>query len=135
MPVARQPERGSGLLSSAFGVAIVMCCVGVAANVALGLWTRTTVDAVAYDAARDVATAPEGDDLQARAARAVETARRLLGPHGAHTELTFESLGPRTVVLHVRSPGVALLPRLVRGGPTVGTLDRRIALAREGGVP
>ena len=48
-------ERGSGLLSTVIGVAVVIAVLGLAVNLAVGLWLRSTVDAIAYDAARSVA--------------------------------------------------------------------------------
>ncbi len=125
-------ERGSGLLSTVIGIGCVVATLGVASNVALGLWTRTTVDAVAYDAARSVATAPSTADRARTATAATSRARDLLGAHGRTTELTFEDLGnDEQVALRVRSPGVKLLPRLIGGGPTVGAIDRRIVVQRE----
>jgi hypothetical protein len=128
-------ERGSGLLGAVIGVGIIMTVIGLAVNVALGLWTRSTVDAVAYDAARRVASTPVGDDVGIRVRQATLDARDLLGPYGSQVELTFESLGPPTVVLHVRAPGVALLPRMLGGGPVVGSIDRRVVVRREGNGP
>ena len=120
------------MLSSVLGVGIVLALVGLVANVALGLWTRTTVDSVAYDAARHVATAPaEVPEARARH-QAVERATALLGRYGERVELRFEqAVGAEVVVLRVRAPGVSLLPRVIGGGPTVGALDRRIVMARE----
>lgn len=129
---ARCHERGSGLLSAVLGVGVVMALVGLASNVALGLWTRSTVDSIAYDAARAVATAPAGvDPVQARQ-RAIERARELLGPHGRRVDLRFEpDPAADVVVLRVRTPGVSLLPRMLGSGPVVGGLDRRIVLVAE----
>lgn len=125
----RREERASGLLSTVLGVAVVLGMLGLAVNVTLGLWVRSTVDAVAYDAARRVATTPAGLDRHDAAESAIAEARRVLGAHAQHVELHFESLDP--VQLHVRSPGVDLLPAMVDGGPTVGTLDRRIIMQAE----
>lgn len=125
----RHQERASGLLSTVLGVAVVLGVLGLAVNVTLGLWLRSTVDAVAYDAARRVATTPSGVDRHDAAAVALADARRLLGAHADRVELQFESLDP--VQLHVRSPGVELLPAMVDGGPTVGTIDRRIVMQAE----
>lgn len=124
-------ERGSGLLASVIGVGIVMAFVGLSVNVALGLWTRSTVDAVAYDAARDIATAPDGVDVRLEADAALRRARRALGPYGSQVTMGIEQLDRERVVLRVTSPGVSLLPRIVDGGPVVGALDRRISLQRE----
>lgn len=125
-------ERGSGLLGSVLGVGILMALLGLAVNVSLGLWTRSTVDSVAYDAARDVATAPSGSDAAGVRAAATQRAKALLGPYGRRVDLTFE--GPSTeptVTLRVRAPGVSLLPRMLGSGPVVGALDRRIVVTRE----
>lgn len=133
-PIARRRrrERGSGLLSAAIGIGITMGLLGLLVNVALGLWTRTTIDAIAYDAAREVATSPADLPRDVAAERAVTRARELLGPIGDEVVLRFEELhAPSTVTLHVRAPGVELLPRLISSGPTVGSLDRRIVLLRE----
>jgi hypothetical protein len=128
----RRSERGSGLLGATLGVAAVVAMVGLCANVAIGLWMRATVDAVAHDAVRAVATAPPDSDLPARAAAELERARSLLGPHGRRVQLRFVALGEDDVVaLHVRAPGVDLLPRLLSGGPVVGGLDRTVVMRRE----
>jgi hypothetical protein len=135
------PERGSGLLSTTIGVAVMIAMLGFAANVTLGLWTRSTVDAIAYDAARDLATSVDamsdemGDDPTARlhAERAAAAhVRASLGRVGRDVEVTFEhTVADDVVILHVRAPGVSLLPRMIGGGPIVGRLDRRIVIRRE----
>lgn len=129
-----QSERASGLLGAVFGVACVMAMLALVSNVALGLWIRSTVDAVAYDAARRVATAPPDADMEQRAQGSLEHARRSLGDYGRRVGLQFEELGDDddVVTLHVVAPGTSLLPRMIDGGPTVGAIDRRIVLHREG---
>ena len=135
MPVAHH-ERGTGLLGTTIGLATVIAMLGFAANVAIGLWTRSTVDSVAYDAARSVATAPSAVTSDAASqgrveADAIDAAKDQLGDLGDRVELGFES-GVDVVVLHVRAPGTALLPRMIGGGPVVGAIDRRIVIRREG---
>lgn len=130
--LGERTSRGSGMLSSVIGVGVALALVGFAADVSLGLWTRSTVDAIAYDAARDVATAPSGTDPHAVAAAAIRRARELLGRHGRDVELRFEHApDSAVVVLRVRAPGTRLLPRVIGGGPVVGAIDRRIVMARE----
>lgn len=124
-------ERGSGLLGSVIGVACVAGVLGLSVNITLGLWTRSTVDAVAYDAARDIATAPSGSDRTAAAAVAVDRALGTLGTYGQQVSLDVEAADDDRVVLRVRAPGVALLPAFLDGGPTVGALDRRIVVRAE----
>ncbi len=128
-------EQGSGLLGSAIALAIVVALLGFAANVTLGLWTRSTVDAVAYDAARRVAISDTQGPTDAAAieADAVTDARALLGGYGSRVQMEFvDSDDPERVVLHLRAPGVSLLPKLIRGGPVVGAIDREIVVRREG---
>lgn len=126
-------ERASGLLSAVIGLGVVVGLLGLLSNVALGLWTRTTIDAVAYDAAREVATSPTHLSRDQVERRALGRARSLLGPVGEDVVFRFEDLHDEsTVALRVRAPGVSLLPRLIGSGPTVGEIDRRIVMTREG---
>ncbi len=99
-------ERASGLLSAVIGVGVVTVMLGVCTNVAVGLWTRSVVDAVAYDAARDVATAPPGADPVAVRASAIERARAVLGDYGRRVSFEFESAPDADhVVLRVHAAG------------------------------
>ena len=59
-------ERGSGVLSTTFGVTVFVALLMFAAHVLLNLWVISSVDAVAFDAATDVATS--GTSGAARAA-------------------------------------------------------------------
>ena len=127
----RRPDRGSGLLSAVLGVACVAAVLGLAVNVSLGLWTRTTVDAIAYDLARDLATTPSGALPAVDVDGAVERARRSIGPYGSKVSFHVEQFDDDAVVLRVTSPGVALLPTMIDGGPVVGSIDRRIVVRRE----
>ncbi|MGB6056923.1 MAG: hypothetical protein WBF71_01565 [Microthrixaceae bacterium] len=130
----RRCERGSGLLGSAIGVAVVIGLLGFAVNVTLGLWARSTVDAVAYDAARRLATTDITSHAGASATEAavIADARAMLGDYGSTVEMEFLQQGdPELVVLRLRAPGVSLLPRLIGGGPVVGAIEREIVVRRE----
>lgn len=118
------------MLSTALGVAMVTGLLGLAANVAVGLWTRSTVEAVARDAAATIAAADGAESRAATAADAVAEARRLLGATGVTTRIDVESLEP-DVVIAVRHPGVRLLPRLVSGRAAFGAVDQRIVVHSE----
>ncbi len=124
-------QRGSGLLSTVLGVACVAALLGFAADVALGLWTRSTVDAVAYDAARDIATAPNAADRARIADSVVRRATESLGTYGDEVSLEVEALDGESTVLRVRAPGIDLLPAMIDAGPTVGALDRHIVVRNE----
>ena len=89
--VGRRDDRGSGLLSTVIGVACVAALLGLAVNLTLGLWVRSTVDAVAYDAARDLATTYDDGERAAAASdidlvMAVPSWSELL----AHTEFPVD---------------------------------------------
>ncbi len=127
-------ERGAGLLSTVFGVAVILGMLGVAVNVSLGLWARTTTESIGYEAARYVATAPAGADLEILRSQACERACTALGPRCSSVTLEFVGVGDTStfVELRVRAPGVGLLPRMVAdGGPMVMDLDRTIRIRRE----
>ena len=130
-PFCHRTDRGSGLLSTVFGVAAVAATIGFAANICIGIWERSTVDAVAYDAARDIATAPANSNRAAVAADVLDDARASLGSHGDRVRLDVESLDDDRVVLRLRSRGVALMPAMIDGGPVIGAVDRTIAVRIE----
>jgi hypothetical protein len=123
-------QRGAGLLPAVFGVAIVVGFLGFAAHIAIGLWVRSTVDSVAYDVARRVASAPPGSPASMIESDAIEDGLRSLGAFGREVALRFE---PDTtdVVLHVAAPGFSLLPPIVDAGPVIGEIDRTIVIRRE----
>jgi len=127
----RRPERGTGLLSAVLGVACIAAVLGLAVNVTLGLWTRSTVDAIAYDLARDLATAPSGTRESVDVDGAIDRATRSIGPYGSKVTFDVEQFDGDAVVLRVTAPGVALLPSMIDGGPVVGSIDRRIVVRRE----
>jgi len=113
-----------------FGVAVVLIAIGSACNVCIGLWTRSTVEAVAQDAARDLASTPATAIDADRVHEVLGRARNRLGPTGDRTRLTLESTDP-SVILHVAHPGVSLIPRLLDGHAAVGAVDERIVVGRE----
>lgn len=122
-------ERGSGLLSATFSLALFLVLVGVALNVVVGLWIRSSVDAVAHDAAVLVASQPPSVDAERLA---LNQARELLGSYSK--EVTFEfvhAVDSSQVILHVQSPGYAVMPRVVGERALVPGLDRRIIVHRE----
>ncbi|MFZ4519058.1 MAG: hypothetical protein ACOYOP_11755 [Microthrixaceae bacterium] len=112
-------------------VGAVCALLGLAADVAVGLWTRSSVDAAAEDATRRIARAPLDASLPAAADAEFDRARRVLGPVGRSVDLVLEEVGPHRVVVGLRWTGRRLLPALVPGSPTVAGLERRIAVRRE----
>ncbi|MSX01446.1 MAG: hypothetical protein F2694_08235 [Actinobacteria bacterium] len=136
-PRSSASERATGILGTTIGVAAMIAMLGFASNVSLGLWTRSTVDSVAFDAARRVATAPleqsqSAASLSQLEVQAVDSARQALGSYGQRVTMEFEHPNSSVVVLHVRSPAQGLLPRLISAGPILGAVDRRIIMRKEG---
>ena len=132
-PTPRRPdERGSGALSSIFGVGVFLLLLMFCSHVLLNLWLTSSVDAVAHDAAVDVATSGADDARLADVeARAVDRARAALGRYGDRVTLTFEPAAPDRVVLHVTAPEIGLLPPVVADLAGSNGLDRRIVVRRE----
>ncbi|RTL08447.1 MAG: hypothetical protein EKK62_07600 [Acidimicrobiia bacterium] len=114
------------------GVSALVVALGLATNVCVGLWTRSTVEAVAQDAARDLAATPEGGLDRARVDEVLDRARSRLGSAGARTDLRLEGLDG-SVRLRVRHPGVSLVPRMLSGHGAFGSIDEVIVVGREDG--
>ena len=125
-------ERGTGALSSVFGVGVFLVLLMFCSHVLLNLWLTTSIDAVAHDAATDVATSGATDDQLGTVEReAVTRAREALGAYGNRVAMTFEPGGPDRVVLHVSAPEITLLPQAVADLAGLSGLDRRIVVGRE----
>ena len=123
-------ERGSSLLGAVFGVTMLLSLTAFAADVGIGLWARSAVDAAASDAAREIASLPSGEAGTARTLAAVERARATLGPFGDRVVMTVSS-SEVAVAVRVRAPSLGLLPRVAGGGSVVGGIDRVLVVRRE----
>ncbi len=123
-------ERGTSLLGTAFGVAVLLTLTAFAADVGIGLWARSLVDAAASDAAREIAALPPDRSGPDRAAAAVSRARSSLGPFGDRVAMTVGATAD-AVTLRVTAPSLALLPRVAGGGSLVGGVDRTVVVRRE----
>ena len=123
-------ERASSLLGTALGVAVLLALVSFAADVGIGLWARSAVDAAAADAARELAALPSGQESPERTADAVNRAVATLGPFGARVRMSVGS-SDQAVAVHVVAPALGLLPRVVGGGSVVGGIDRTVVVRRE----
>jgi hypothetical protein len=84
----RRSQRGTGVFASAFGLTVFLIFLLFTVQVLFGLYTRTTVTAVASDLAQRAAN--EGAALdEARFAAYADEARRRLGEYGDDTEFRF----------------------------------------------
>jgi hypothetical protein len=128
---SRAAQRAAGALSTAIGLSMLLVLLALATQVALGLLARTTAEAVAYDAARRVATAPTGMAREEAEARTLRHARQVLGTRADRVELRFLPAPSDRVVLQVRAEGMPLLPGTSPSGVRIGDLDRRIVMVRE----
>ncbi|MFN8050552.1 MAG: hypothetical protein U0Q22_03880 [Acidimicrobiales bacterium] len=128
----RRPDRGSGALSTTFGMAVFLMSLMFCSHVLLNLWLVSSVDAVAHDAATDVATSGATDGELAGVEReASARARSELGAIGDRVGLEFEDGGPDEIVLHVTAPELDLLPPFVAALAGRHGIDRRIVVERE----
>ena len=127
----RRDDRGTGLVASVAGVLVFLALVTFAAQLLISLYARTVVTAVAFDAARSVATGTDGrgDAETSDTTRAERTARALLGPTGNRASFSW-TIDPDAVELRVRAPvpRLALLP-VSLGGLT--EVDRTVTVRTE----
>ncbi|MFV0317953.1 MAG: hypothetical protein ACK5O2_13465 [Microthrixaceae bacterium] len=126
-------ERASGLLPTVFGLAVLLAMITLASSVAIGLWERTGVESIAYEAAIEVATADPAMATADVRSRAISRACDRLGTRCSEVRMTFVDTNNAPMVeLRVEAPGRGLLPRFLAGhGPVVGELDRRIRIHKE----
>lgn len=94
-----EPERGSGLFGTWFGMVVILVAFLFAVQVLFDLQARSVVTAVAYDAARRVAAA-DGQSPAPAQARAEADARRALGRYGNRVRFQWRNR-PDAIRLHV----------------------------------
>lgn len=124
----RRSERGSGIISTWIGFVVFLGTLLFAVQVLLNLYATSVVNAVAYDAAREVAQA---DGSPAARTGAENRAKTLLGKWGEQATFDWSGSTADDVVLRVRGsvPGV-LLPALQRPTP-FSAIDRTVRLRVE----
>jgi hypothetical protein len=128
----RRADRGSGILSTTFGIGVFLVLLMSAAHVLLNLWIISSVDAVAYDAAVDTATSGASDDQVPLATqRALERARAALGDYGSEVDMSFLEVSDTQVVLLVRAPQLSLFPPGLARFFDPDGVRRTIVVARE----
>ena len=119
---ARRPGRddaGVGIISSVVGFLIFACFLLLAVQVAFDLYARSTLGAVAADAARIVAGSDSGASPDAIAAAEAD-ARRELGREGQLARFHW-STGADAVQLTISVPATRFLPEGLTGA--VGLAD------------
>lgn len=120
----RHDERGTGLVGTVAGVAVVLVLLLFAAQVLLDLYARSTITAAAYDAARQVAAGrvdhSDPGALAAAELHAEQRARSVLGRYGQRVAFTW-TVDDQVVRLRVQ----ATTPHVgISAVPSVLHLDR-----------
>ena len=120
-------QRGTGVISSIFGLFVVLVLLLFAVQVVYDLYATSAVTAAAYDAARVVAGADGGPGATAVAE---DGARQALGRYGER--LRFEwAVDDDVVQLHVVARNPGFLPAALRSPLGVDTVDRTVRLRTE----
>jgi hypothetical protein len=120
-------QRGTGVISSIFGLFVVLLLMLLAVQVVYDLYATSAVTAAAYDAARVVAGADGGADATSAAEAG---ARQALGRYGDRLQFTW-TLDGDVVVLHVVARNPSFLPAAVRRPLGVDAVDRTVRLRTE----
>lgn len=123
------PERGSGLLSTSFGVGAFLLLLLFGAHVLLNLWAASSVGQAAHLAAEEVARGSVWND--AAETRAIGRARDGLGTYGNRLSFQVGGRGTDEVVVEVEGPGISLLPDALAGTVGLDRIHRRVVMRRE----
>ena len=111
-------ERGTGLVATMIAVPLVLVLLLFATQVLIRLQARSSLTAMAADAAREAAL--DAGPTATSAARAGRVLRAGLGPAGEDAAIEWR-IDPHRIEVHVR----VAAPRLLPGGPA-GALSRPI---------
>ena len=127
----RPRDRGTGLLSTSFGVGVFLVFVLFAVQLLINLYATSVVTSATFDAARRLATRGSHPPTQAEQDAAVQLARDELGRYGRDAQFTWGLDDPDVVALHVH----VVNPRLLGPGidQLVGldTIDRTVVVRVE----
>lgn len=128
----RVDQAGVGIISSLIGFLVFACLLLLAVQVAFDLYARSTLGAVAADAARIVAGSDAGATAQS-VSDAEAAARAELGGEGRVARFQW-TVGPQDVAVTISVPPTRFLPAAVTGA--VGLADvsggARVRLERVG---
>ena len=128
---AAEGERGTGVISSIFGLLVVIVLLLLAVQVTYDLYASSAVTAAAYDAARVVAGSDGGPGATAAAE---ESARRALGRYGERASFAW-SMDGAFVELRVVAQNPSFLPASLRRPLDIDAVDRTVRVRAEGFRP
>jgi hypothetical protein len=129
----RALQHGTGLISTLAGVLVFLVLLMLATQVLFDLYARSTVTAVAYDAARVVAGAEanSGTGTRADAIGAAELqARAGLGHYADGAAFTW-TVDDEVVQLNVKVQNPSLLPPVFKHALGIDTVDRTVRVRVE----
>lgn len=115
------------MISSIFGLFVVLVLLLFAVQVVYDLYATSAVTAATYDAARVVAGADGGPDATAAAEAG---ARDALGRYGERLHFTW-TIDADVVQLHVTAINPGFLPAALRRPLGVDAVDRTVRLRTE----
>ena len=119
-------EDGAGLVSTLFGVGMVLLFLLLASHVLVHLYARAAVSAAAYDAAR-LASGSGGVTASAAAAHG----RDVLGAFGEKVRTFDVVVGTDEVRVHVTADSPALLPATFGRVLGIDEIDRTVTVRVE----
>lgn len=128
-----EAERGSGLISTSFGLTVFFVMLFAAVQIMFHLYANTMVGAAAYDAARSLASY----GVSANRCAAVPTAKRQfvdsLGDYAtaANATLHVTCNHPDVVRVRVTATHPSILPSTIGGLSALGNFDRTIEIRAE----
>ena len=117
-------------MGTVVGITMFLVLLLLAVQVLVGLYAKSVVTAVTYDAAKNLAGADQGDSPSGRA-EAETTAKGQLGRMGQETSFDWSGTGPDAVRLTVRARRPTVLPRTLVDGSPLGDIERTVQVRME----
>lgn len=124
----RRDESGTGVISTTLGAGVFLLLMLFAAQVLVGLYASSVVNAAAYDAAKSVAGSDGGEAARADAER---NAQSQLGTYGTRVTFDWSASTDDTVRLIIHSPRPTFLPAALTGPVGLGDIVREVTVRRE----
>lgn len=122
----RDRERGSGLISTSFGLVFFLVFLLFAVQLLVNLYATSVVTSVTYDAARRVAVLGHPPS-QAEQEAVVDRARTQLGSYGQNALFDFDTTDPAVIKLRVRVAN----PRVINQYVGLDQIDRTVVVRVE----
>lgn len=123
----RRSEEGAGTLSTVLGAGVFVLLMLFAAQILIGLYASSVVNAATYDAAKSVAGSDGGD---AARVDAVANARAQLGGYGRQVTFDWSGSSADVVKLQARAPRPSFLSVSLTG-PVLGDIVRTVTVRVE----